>query len=93
MLGLVDILWKTEVIGELYLVQSADENVGGSVVVIFWVPEVIHNTYYVRSADENVGISVGVYFFCSGSRYLYILFVVGYGGREARAGRPKLEGS
>ena len=34
-LSLVDILWKTEVIGELYLVRSADENVGGSVVVIF----------------------------------------------------------
>ena len=58
LLGLVDILWKTEVIGELYLVRSADENVGGSVVVISWVPEVIGKPYYVWSADENVGDSV-----------------------------------
>ena len=33
--SLVDIFWKTEVIGELYLVRSADENVGGPVVVIY----------------------------------------------------------
>ena len=58
MLGLVDILWKTEVIGELYLVRSADKNVGGSVVVMLWVPEVIGKPYYVRSADENVVGSV-----------------------------------
>ena len=58
LLGLVDILWKTEEIGELYLVRSADENVGGSVVVISWVPEVIGKPYYVWSADENVGDSV-----------------------------------
>ena len=56
--SLVDIFWQTEVIGELYMVQSADENVGGSVVVIFWVSQVIRKPYYVRSADENVGSSV-----------------------------------
>ena len=40
------------------MVQSADENVGGSVVNIFWKTEVIGKLYYVRSADENVGGSV-----------------------------------
>ena len=33
--SLVDIFWKTEVIGELYYVRSADQNVGGSVVFIY----------------------------------------------------------
>ena len=33
--SLVDLFWKTEVIGELHLVRSADENVGGSVIVIY----------------------------------------------------------
>ena len=33
--SLVDFFWKTEVIGEVYLVRSADENIGGSVVVIY----------------------------------------------------------
>ena len=43
----------------------------------------------MRSADKNVGGSVGV-LFC----FRYSIFVVvGYGGREARAGRPKLESS
>ena len=40
------------------MVRSADENVGGSVVVIFWVSEVIGKPYYVSSADENVDASV-----------------------------------
>ena len=34
--SMVDIFWKTEIIGELYLVRSADENLGGSVVVIYY---------------------------------------------------------
>ena len=33
--SLVDIFWKTEVIGKQYDVRPADENVGGSVVVIY----------------------------------------------------------
>ena len=33
--SLVDIFWKTEVVGKPYYVRSADENVGGSVVVIY----------------------------------------------------------
>ena len=33
--SVVDIFRKTEVIGELYLVRSADENVDGLVVVIY----------------------------------------------------------
>ena len=41
--------WKTEVIGKLYLVRSAYENVGGSVVDIFWESEEIGKPYYVRS--------------------------------------------
>ena len=49
---------KTEAIGKLYLVRSAEENVGGSVVDIFWESEVIDKLYYVQSADENVGGSV-----------------------------------
>ena len=41
----------------------------------------------MRSADENVGGSVSVCFgLISGSRYI---FVAGYRGREARAGRPE----
>ena len=34
--SLVDIFWKTEVIGKLYYVRSTDENVGGSVVDALW---------------------------------------------------------
>ena len=35
--SLVNIFWKTEIIGELYLARSADENVGGSVVDVLSV--------------------------------------------------------
>ena len=34
--SVVNIFWKTEVIGKLYYVRSADENVGGSVVDMLW---------------------------------------------------------
>ena len=60
--SLVDIFWKTGVIGKLYYVRSADENVGRSVVDIFWKTEVIGKLYYVRSADENVGVRWLTYF-------------------------------
>ena len=60
--SLVDIFWKTEIIGELYLVRSTDENANGSVVNILWGSKVVGKSYYVRSADENVGSSVGVCF-------------------------------
>ena len=56
--SLVGIFCTTEVIGELYLVRSTDENVGGSVVV--WALEVFGKPYYVRPTDENVGGSVVV---------------------------------
>ena len=49
----VDIFWITEVIGKLYYVQSADENVGGSLVDIFWKTEVIGKLCYVRSAEKT----------------------------------------
>ena len=51
-----DIFLKTEVIGKLYCVRSADENVGGSggsVVDIFWKTQEIGKLYYVRSANET----------------------------------------
>ena len=54
--SLVDIFLKTEVIGKLYCVRSADENVGGSggsVVDIFWKTQEIGKLYYVRSANET----------------------------------------
>ena len=44
--SVVDIFWNTEVIGKLYYVRSADENVGVSVVDIFWKTAVIGKLYY-----------------------------------------------
>ena len=55
---MVDIFWKTEVIGKLYYVRSGGENVGGSAVGIFWITQVLGKMYYVPSADEDVGGSV-----------------------------------
>ena len=43
--SLVDIFWTTEVIGKLYYVRFADENVGESVVDIFWKMEVVGKLY------------------------------------------------
>ena len=51
--SVVDIFWKTEVIGKLYHVRSTDENVGGSVVDVFGKTQEIGKLYYVRSANET----------------------------------------
>ena len=74
--SLVDIFWKTRVIGKLYYVRSADENVGRSVVDIFWKTEVIGKLYYVRSADENVGGSVVDIFWKNGRNWQAVLRAV-----------------
>ena len=73
---MVDIFRKTEVIGELYYVRSAGENVGRSVVDIFWKTELIGKLYYVRSADENVGGSVVDIFWKNGSNWQTVLRTV-----------------
>ena len=51
--SLDDVWWKTEVIGKLYYIRSADENVGGSVVDIFRKTDVIGKLYNVWSTNET----------------------------------------
>ena len=83
--SLVDLFWKTEVIGELHLVRSADENVGGSVIVIY-------SGYRKQLASRTTcgpptKTCVGGCLFCSvsGNQYTFLLWVT-------EVGRPELGG-
>ena len=78
--SLVDILWKTEVIGKLYYVRSADENVGGSVVDIFWKNGRNWQAVLRAVSQRNEGGTVGVFCLFEGFN-IFLLWVM-------QAGRP-----
>ena len=78
--SVVDIFWKTEVIGKLYYVRPADENVGGFGGWHIWKNGRNWQAVLRAFRQRNEGGTVGVLFFVFWDS---IYFVVSYGGREA----------
>ena len=54
-------VWKTVVIGKLYYVRSADENVGGSVADVFSKNARIWQAVLLAVRQQNEGGTVGVF--------------------------------
>ena len=79
--SVVDIFWKTEVIGKLYYVRSLGENVGGSVLDILRKTEVIGKMYYTFGPPTKRGWYTRQVFFRSLGFDFFV--VVSCGGWEA----------
>ena len=74
--------WKTEVIGKVYCIRSADENVGGSAVDVLGKRKYLAS--YTLYDPPTKQVWYGGSFLVLGIRYI---FVVSYGGGEAELER------